>query len=412
MHKQIYGVELRKKLEDKEYFINYINNAKSFASLCKLLRAEPSNSKIVELLINLTSFLNDINPIYEYRLHSIKLNLHDIPKCPVCGNPLSLQQLKKLYKQNIHVIPTCCSHKCYIQLQKNNEETHRKQSLLLKQRWANMSSEDKENFYKKIANTNIAKYGTKCTLNTEENIQKKKNTWIKKYGVDNPLKNKEVLKKLQETNLQKYNHVCAMDGNNTYKKIQTWKEKYGVEWCSQNSEVIKKALYTKYTKYGSKQKYDELSWQKYVITMEDNKEKYKHYKKYRIYHLNELNKDIIVQGYEGEALDTYLLKKYKEEDIENSIKFMNAFNFKYEYEGQLHRYIPDFYIKSEKLFIEVKSKYTLLLNPIKNFAKFKSIIDRGYNINIIIIDKPKKNEIKYKIYTYENIKAYIESIKG
>ena len=72
---------------------------------------------------------------------------------------------------------------------------------MLKQRWANMSSEDKENFYKKIANTNIAKYGTKCTLNTEENIQKKKNTWIKKYGVDNPLKNKEVLKKLQETNL-------------------------------------------------------------------------------------------------------------------------------------------------------------------------------------------------------------------
>ena len=78
--------------------------------------------------------------------------------------------------------------------------------------------------------------------------------------------------------------------------------------------------------------------------------------------------------------------------------------------GSLILYLPT--IKSEKLFIEVKSKYTLLLNPIKNFAKFKSIIDRGYNINIIIIDKPKKNEIKYKIYTYENIKAYIESIKG
>ena len=45
---------------------------------------------------------------------------------------------------------------------------------MLKQRWANMSPEDKDNFYKKVANTNIAKYGTKCTLNTEENIQKKK----------------------------------------------------------------------------------------------------------------------------------------------------------------------------------------------------------------------------------------------
>lgn len=66
-----------------------------------------------------------------------------------------------------------------------------------------------------------------------------------------------------------------------------------------------------------------------------------------------------IQGYEPQVLDE-LLKTYVENDIVIGVKEMNKTigQIKYEFEGRLKTYYPNFYIKSENKIIEVKSQWT------------------------------------------------------
>ena len=80
------------------------------------------------------------------------------------------------------------------------------------------------------AKTNIEKYGTKCTLNTEESIRKKKQTWINNYGVDNPSKADEVKSK----------------------KVETSQKHYGTDYPLQSEEIKEHIISTNLEKYGTK----------------------------------------------------------------------------------------------------------------------------------------------------------------
>lgn len=92
---------------------------------------------------------------------------------------------------------------------------------------------------------------------------------------------------------------------------------------------------------------------------------------------------INVQGYENIALDI-LLKEYKEEQI---IVCGKKYFFKYLYKDKIRTYYPDIYIPGEKLFIEVKSPYTLNIDYDKNLVKRNIIIENGYNHKFMIISK-------------------------
>lgn len=120
-------------------------------------------------------------------------------------------------------------------------------------------------------------------------------------------------------------------------------KKYGYEHISQVPEIFEKMMNSRY----KKKKYEFPS-----------------------------GKIITYQGYEDKALDFLLFLGYKEEDIIINKKQM--YPIFYEYNNKKHRYYPDIFIKSKKLFIEVKSSYTMLSNLFINKLKANACIINNF----------------------------------
>jgi hypothetical protein len=99
------------------------------------------------------------------------------------------------------------------------------------------------------------------------------------------------------------------------------------------------------------------------------------------------------QGYENEIIKKLISDGIKEDDIvtENDFGEMGvASDFWYEFENKKRRYFPDIFIKHQNKYIEVKSTYTYDLEPEKVLAKAKCVHDRGYNIEIYVLDGKKE----------------------
>lgn len=94
----------------------------------------------------------------------------------------------------------------------------------------------------------------------------------------------------------------------------------------------------------------------------------------------------INKGYEGTALSE-LVKLYDEDDIITSPE-----PIAYMLDGKLHTYIPDIYIKSKNLIIEIKSDRTMYYTGKygMNLAKRKASKESGYNFEFWIYDKYTK----------------------
>ena len=112
-------------------------------------------------------------------------------------------------------------------------------------------------------------------------------------------------------------------------------------------------------------------------------------------------KNVKLQGYEPQVLSE-LLKKYAEQDIAIGIKNINLVTgfIDYTYNNKLHRYFPDFYIKSTNTIIEVKSEWTYKKQEGKNKLKRQACLDKGLNFEFAIFKSGQsKNHLKYEMYT-------------
>lgn len=97
-------------------------------------------------------------------------------------------------------------------------------------------------------------------------------------------------------------------------------------------------------------------------------------------------KTVLVQGYEDRALDV-LLEKYSESDIlvdRRDIRERIG-QITYELEGKTHQYIPDIYIISENLVIEVKSEWTYRINKDVNLLKRDAVLTKGISFEFMIL---------------------------
>jgi len=90
-------------------------------------------------------------------------------------------------------------------------------------------------------------------------------------------------------------------------------------------------------------------------------------------------KIVKVQGYEPQALDI-LLKEYDENDIVIGVKNIHNEIGKilYNYKNVIHKYYPDFYIKSTNTIVEVKSRWTYEKWKEKNIAKKNACEEQGF----------------------------------
>jgi len=256
----------------------------------------------------------------------------------------------------------------------------------------------------------IENYGVDHNFKIKECLDQRKETWLKNLGVDNPNKNKEVREKIHKTCTKRYNSISPLNGKEQIiKKKNTWKKNLGVDNPSKNEEIKIKKENTCLKNHGVKNPSQSKEiCEKQRDTWFKNKIANKHNNfKYKTFEFESGNK-IICQGDEIKALNEWILTKYIESDIINTISFMHKLNFRYLDDNSIikeRKYIPDFYIIPDNLIIEVKSNYLYWkrLNNIEQ--KALSVIKKNYNFILLI-----HNGKKFIEKTYEEIKSDLEKI--
>lgn len=294
-----------------------------------------------------------------YNKH-IKTKLDGI--CKVCGQITNWSPVKRKYFDY-------CSQYC---VNHSSELLNTKKENSIK-KWGVEFPQQSKQIRKKITNTNIKKYGYKNPLQNKTILAKRDKTNLERYGVKSPLQNKDVLEKAQTTNLIRYGNVCSAHGIDTSKKIkETNLARYGVENANSSDIIKNKKKATLRLRYGVESPFaidgikEEIkqTWiHRYGV---DNPtkcisviEKVVKTSKYSKLYTLPSGTTIYKQGYEPQFLDYVFKHKYlREDEIDYHPK-----GIKYKYhDGTEHYYFPDFYIPKLNLIIEIKSKYTEILD--------------------------------------------------
>lgn len=335
--------EILKKFKNKKGGIN-----------TKKIRMQ-ENSFYLEELIKLTNFLPE-NIHLRFRYNFLKEDQLTPKFCKTCNKILT--DVKGSY----------CSGSCSVR----NIETIEK--IRIKKN--NKSDLENKKIKEKTQRTNLEKYG--C-LSPSQNIdvkEKLKRTNLEKYGVESVFQVPEILEKAKNSTTLKYGGT-GFGSSIIFDKIKrTNLEKYGVEFFSKTNDWYKKCINTCLAKYGKE-------W----VSKVDHINKKQQSGGYSYYNFTfPSGKVCRTQGYENLVL-VDLLSKYSEDDIvigtQNIID--NIGFFKYVYQNKERRYYPDIYIKSEKLVIEVKSKYFYNKEKNKNILKRESVLKEKLNFKFIII---------------------------
>ena len=95
-------------------------------------------------------------------------------------------------------------------------------------------------------------------------------------------------------------------------------------------------------------------------------------------------KEVVIQGYEGFALDDLVAQGYVSDDIVTSRSLVPE--VWYTQDGKSRRYYADIWIAKDNLLVEVKSAWTLSLNPGKVEAKKQRCLALGYDYRIWVYD--------------------------
>ena len=225
-------------------------------------------------------------------------------------------------------------------------------------------------------------YGTLCkSCTTINKLKKMKKVFIELYGVENPQQNKEIKVKTNATNLERYGFENPTQNSVVRAKTTaTNLERYGFENPNQNSVVRAKTTATNLERYG-------------VENPTQNKEIFEKAQKN-----NFSRKEVTmpsgivrkVQGYEHFALKE-LIQIYTEDQIKTGCT--NVPRIQYDIDGKKHYYFPDIFIPHENKLIEVKSKWTYLLNSGNVQAKKNACVDQGFIYEVWCYDK-KGNRIE------------------
>ncbi len=195
--------------------------------------------------------------------------------------------------------------------------------------WCN----DQQCINKKLKETNMRLRGVEHPSQSEDIKKQKIQTNLEKRGVENPFQCEEVKKKIRATNMKNL----------------------GVESPMHNSNIVHKVMIANHA-----------------------------HKEHELPSGNIVN----VQGYEPWAID-FLLQTYTEDDIQTVSDHKLAIDY-IGIDNKKHKYIPDLYIKSKNLIIEVKSDYTYKVDLQTNNLKAQSCISAEYDFKFYVFDKKKK----------------------
>lgn len=307
---------------------------------------------LIPFIVDCTSFLPENSPMNVRCWHLI-YDVNKIPVCKVC----KINHPK--FNNNKWGYLDYCSIKCQCS---SSEVIYKRESSLEKRYGKNIkNSFQAKEVKEKIKKTYIEKYGVDHNFKVEDIKQKAKETCIEKYGVSSFTKTEEFKKKYRETINKKWNVDHYSQTDEFKEKCKTvWLKNYGTGHPMQNAEQCQKTL-----------------------------EKIHKFKDY-IFPSGRIAR---VQGYEDKALDLLLSEGVDENDIlVNKNEILDEIgNVRYTFKKKERIYFPDFFIKSSKTVIEVKSTWTYDNNgKLKRkdnmlFAKEKACLDSGFYFRVIIM---------------------------
>jgi hypothetical protein len=266
----------------------------------------------------------------------------------------------------------------------------------------------------KIRQTKLAKYGVDHHMKVPEIMDKKKATCLSlygatqgfseeqhqanvtaKYGVDNVFQLPEVITRLKSTNRDRYgaDYSCQSKEVMKSRKLK-WKETLGFE-----HPLCKGAAGNLKTEETRSSRHGWNSLEKYQSTCREHwgaphhfqsSEWFNSFKANSLYKRKDFTlpsgKSIKLQGYEPWVLTDLLEKGFSEQDfLETKI----CFSYIDPITGKPRVYHPDF-VLTDKVVIEVKSRYLMETDNPVIMAKARTVLDEGYRF-IFAIGDPKGN---------------------
>jgi hypothetical protein len=258
-------------------------------------------------------------------------------------------------------------------------------------------------FKQKIKDTFVQNYGTDNPFKNATVREKQKQTCQNRYGCDNPAQNTEVQARMKATNLERYGVENIFDREyHLYDQMRakakaTCLDRLGVENSFSSPEIIEKRRQTWLQKYGEshphkcqevRDKYNDTVHQNWgtahpmqnAAVLDKNVKNAKKSKRF----VYPSGKEIMVQGYEPQALTILLEEGIHEDRIQNLRVDMPVIWYIND-NGKRSRYYPDLYIQDMNLLVEVKSVYTSQLRPDIIALKIQAAEAAGYQVRLMIL---------------------------
>jgi len=336
----------------------YTEKGYAMTNLKNLIMETPSNKNasisikikkspnLHQNLIELTSFLNPIDPPIIVRMRYIQLGIEEIRRCIICSS----------YIKSMNMFSVTCSKSCaalYTNRKTTGDQARKKSESISKSYW-------------------------KKDLKTRKEIQeKRKKSIFEKYGVDHNFLIPEVRDKITKGNI----------------------EKYGDPIVTRNPEIIEKIKKTNSLKYGGNSPMcsNEVKIKSRMKCLDKfgiDGPPLGTYKKY------EMPSGRIVKylGFEDRAFN-FLLTEMKENDFIPYVGNNSEFPI-IEYVDNLdtkRRYFPDIFIPKLNKIIEVKSSWTYEINKEINDIKAETCKKLGYSFEFWIYNGKNDKKIIPKI---------------
>lgn len=279
--------------------------------------------------------------------------------CVICGQKSKFNSMKHGYHET-------CSNSCGYELKKQ------KSSQKLQVTWKDRRSEILE----KRANTCIERFGVEHALQSKNIKNKGVQTQLKLRGVTHHSKLKSTQDQIKKTKLETYGSFSAIGTSGNAARIKTNQIRYNVDNPVQ-SQIVKDRI-----RETCKNRSPETKLKiKNKMSLSAIKRSRKGIYQIKIFTFPSGRVDK-VQGYEPQAINLLLSEGYQEDDI-----LTDCPTIKYD---EVKRYLPDIFIKSKNLLIEVKSSYTLNADIDRNLRKQQAAIAAGYLHEIWVMDSKGK----------------------
>lgn len=255
----------------------------------------------------------------------------------------------------------------------------------------------------KMQNTFEKRTGHRFSAQNPESRSKMCATNQARYSVDNVFAAECFKQKIRERHMENLGVPYPMMAASCMAKSRvTNQERYGADRPLQNPDIYEKHVSTVLERYGEDNvsKVPEIQAKK-VISSFRRKE-----------HLLPSGTIVMCQGYEPYAIDE-LLKTHAEDDL----KFHTDIPTIRYYNPHINRsntvYLPDIYIESTQLLVEVKSTWTFKRDWIiyeTNILKFRACVNAGYDVLLMMYDN-KLNLDKFFFNSQESIDEFVDSVK-